>query len=50
MDWTALVSAETIQGLGSLAGEWLGFGLGLGLTFWMLGYVVFLIVDIVRKE
>lgn len=42
------VPSEDLTYLLGFVGEYVGFGVGLALSFWMLGYVVSFIVDVTK--
>lgn len=48
MDETLFLSGDTLTALVSNCGAYVGVGLGLALALYMLGYVVYFIIDLVR--
>lgn len=42
------LSSDELSALVGFIGEFVGFGVALGCIFWMLGYVVWFVVDALK--
>lgn len=48
MDSMLFPGADALSELVSLSGAFAGYGLGLALAFWMLGYAFWFVIDLMR--
>lgn len=48
MDAQLLMDSSALSELVSYAGQYAGFGVGLAVCFWLMGYVVWFVIDLLR--